>query len=100
MLDDCPWGGEMVKTKFFMKCMMKKKIKTCMRYDIKQKLEENFGQVDNVRLNLKICLIQVRYLNFDVHQQLVEETKIPENQLYEIVKMMLKGPEKMMMEMS
>merc|ERR1711950_84314 len=78
MLDDCAWGGEMVKTKFFMKCMMTWKIKTCMRYDIKQKLEENFGQVDN----------------------LVEETKIPENQLYEIVKMMLKGPEKMMMEMS
>merc|ERR1712095_12115 len=77
MLDDCPWGGEMVKTKFFMKCMMKKKIKTCMRYDIKQKLEENFGTVD----------------------KLVEETKIPENQLYTIVKQMLKGPEMMMMEM-
>jgi len=77
MLDDCPWGGEMVKTKMFMKCMMKKKIKTCMRYDIKQKLEENFGTVD----------------------KLVEETKIPENQLYMIVKQMLKGPEMMMMEM-
>merc|ERR1711879_971126 len=24
MLDDCPWGGEMVKTKMYMKCMMKK----------------------------------------------------------------------------
>merc|ERR1712228_701040 len=48
MLDDCAWGGEMVKTKFFMKCMMTWKIKTCMRYDIKQKLEENFGQVDNL----------------------------------------------------
>merc|ERR1712010_361350 len=77
MLDDCPWGGEMVKTKMFMKCMMKKKIKTCMRFDIKQKLEENFGTVD----------------------KLVEETKIPENQLYTIVKQMLKGPEMMMMEM-
>ena len=55
MLDDCPWGGEMVKTKFFMKCMMKKKIKTCMRFDIKQKLEENFGTVDKVTLNLKNC---------------------------------------------
>lgn len=55
MLDDCAWGGEMVKTKFFMKCMMKKKIKTCMRYDIKQKLEENFGTVDKVTLNLKNC---------------------------------------------
>ena len=53
MLDDCPWGGEMVKTKYFMKCIMKKKIKTCMRYDIKQKLEENFGTVDKVTLNLK-----------------------------------------------
>merc|ERR1712214_223401 len=28
MLDDCPWGGEMVKTKMYMKCMMKKKVKT------------------------------------------------------------------------
>merc|ERR1719264_620936 len=77
MLDDCTWGGEMVKTKMFMKCMMKKKIKTCMRYDIKTKLEENFGKVD----------------------KLVGETKIPENQLYMIVKQMLKEPEMMMMEM-
>ena len=29
----------------------------------------------------------------------MEETKIPENQLYMIVKQMLKGPEMMMMEM-
>merc|ERR1712227_411381 len=68
MLDDCPWGGEMVKTKMYMKCMMKKKVKTCMRKDIIDKL--------------------------------VKETKIPEYELYEIVKQMLKGPEMMMMEMS
>merc|ERR1711902_460143 len=67
MLDDCPWGGEMVKTKMYMKCMMKKKVKTCMRKDIIDKL--------------------------------VTETKIPEYELYEIVKQMLKGPEMMMMEM-
>jgi len=78
MLDDCPWGGEMVKTKMYWKCMMKKKIKTCMRKDIKDKLEEHFGGVD----------------------ELVKETKIPEYELYEIVKQMLKGPEMMMMEMS
>merc|ERR1712115_399293 len=78
MLDDCPWGGEMVKTKMYMKCMMKKKVKTCMRKDIKDKLEEHFGGVD----------------------KLVTETKIPEYELYEIVKQMLKGPEMMMMEMS
>merc|ERR1712045_981256 len=78
MLDDCPWGGEMVKTKMYMKCMMKKKFKTCMRKDIKDKLEEHFGGVD----------------------ELVKETKIPEYELYEIVKQMLKGPEMMMMEMS
>merc|ERR1711944_307993 len=77
-LDDCPWGGEMVKTKMYMKCMMKKKVKTCMRKDIKDKLEEHFGGVD----------------------KLVKETKIPEYELYEIVKQMLKGPEMMMMEMS
>merc|ERR1712088_819453 len=64
MLDDCPWGGEMVKT--------------CMRKDIKDKLEEHFGGVD----------------------ELVKETKIPEYELYEIVKQMLKGPEMMMMETS
>ena len=34
------------------------------------------------------------------HRQLVKETKIPEYELYEIVKQMLKGPEMMMMEMS
>merc|ERR1739848_245580 len=62
MLDDCPWGGEMVKTKMYMKCMMKKKIKTRMRKDIKDKLEEPFGGVD----------------------ELVKETKIPEYELYEI----------------
>merc|ERR1712223_300388 len=56
MLDDCPWGGEMVKTKFFMKCMMKKKIKTCMHYDIKTKIEAQFGPM----------------------KDLVQETKIPE----------------------
>merc|ERR1712193_41216 len=78
MLGDCPWGGEMVKTKMYMKCMMKKKVKTCMRKDIKDKLEEHFGGVD----------------------KLVTETKIPEYELYEIVKQMLKGPEMMMMEMS
>ena len=49
MLDDCPWGGEMVKTKMYWKCMMKKKIKTCMRKDIKDKLEEHFGGVDEVQ---------------------------------------------------
>ena len=52
MLDDCPWGGEMVKTKMFMKCMMKKKIKTCMHYDIKTKIEAQFGPMKDVRLNL------------------------------------------------
>merc|ERR1712071_344139 len=77
MLDDCPWGGEMVKVKYFMKCMMKKKIETCMHFDIRQKLEENFKPIDD----------------------LVAETNIPEKQLYEIVKQMLKGPEEMMMSM-
>merc|ERR1712020_840408 len=58
--------------------MLEKKVKTCMRKDIKDKLEEHFGGVD----------------------KLVKETKIPEYELYEIVKQMLKGPEMMMMEMS
>merc|ERR1711933_536279 len=35
-----------------------------------------------------------------LRSQLVTETKIPEYELYEIVKQMLKGPEMMMMEMS
>ena len=100
MLDDCPWGGEMVKTKFFMKCMMKKKIKTCMHYDIKTKIEAQFGPMKDVRLNLKNGTIQVGYLNSLFYLQLVQETKIPEKQLYMIVKQMLKGPEEMMMMMS
>merc|ERR1712178_505776 len=37
-----------VKTKMYMKCMMKKKVKTCMRKDIKDKLEEHFGGVDKL----------------------------------------------------
>merc|ERR1711983_538730 len=30
MLDECPWGGEMVKVKTYMKCIMKHKVKVCM----------------------------------------------------------------------
>ena len=48
MLDECPWGGEMVKVKFYMKCMMKHKVKVCMNYDIKQKLEQHFDSVEKV----------------------------------------------------
>merc|ERR1739844_818528 len=46
MLEECPWGGEMVK------------VKVCMNYDIKKKLEQHFDSVD----------------------KLEEETNIPEDQ--------------------
>merc|ERR1719367_1325382 len=71
MLDECPWGGEMVKVKFYMKCMMKHKVKVCMNYDIKQKPEQHFDSVE----------------------KLEEETNIPEEQLFMLVREMLKGPE-------
>ena len=48
MQDACPWGGEMVKVKTYMKCMMKHKVKICMNYDIKQKLEQHFDSVEKV----------------------------------------------------
>lgn len=75
MLDECPWGGEMVKVKTYMKCIMKHKVKVCMNYDIKKKLEQHFDSVD----------------------KLEEETNIPEDQLFMLVREMLKGPEVEMM---
>merc|ERR1711902_213430 len=78
MQDACPWGGEMVKVKTYMKCMMKHKVKICMNYDIKQKLEQHFGSVE----------------------KLEDETNIPAEQLFMLVREMLKGPEvDMMMNM-
>jgi len=70
-----------------------------MRKDIKDKLEEHFGGVDKVQEINKLP-IQMNVLIIRFHRQLVKETKIPEYELYEIVKQMLKGPEMMMMEMS
>merc|ERR1739844_640776 len=75
MLEECPWGGEMVKVKTYMKCIMKHKVKVCMNYDIKKKLEQHFDSVD----------------------KLEEETNIPEDQLFMLVREMLKGPEVEMM---
>merc|ERR1739844_507163 len=63
MLEECPWGGEMDK------------VKVCMNYDIKKKLEQHFDSVD----------------------KLEEETNIPEDQLFMLVREMLKGPEVEMM---
>merc|ERR1712241_1213089 len=78
MQDACPWGGEMVKVKTYMKCMMKHKVKICMNYDIKQKLEQHFDSVE----------------------KLEDETNIPAEQLFMLVREMLKGPEvDMMMNM-
>lgn len=36
------------KIKFFHNCMMKKKVKICMAYDIKQKLEKHFGSIEDL----------------------------------------------------
>lgn len=46
MLDECPYG--LGKLKMFMKCMKMAKLKTCMHFDVKQKLEENFGPLNKL----------------------------------------------------
>jgi len=48
LVDECPYGPQMAKLKMFLKCMEKCKMKTCMHYDVKQKLEENFGPLSTL----------------------------------------------------
>lgn len=56
-------GLNLGKVKMFMKCAKISKAKTCMAYDIRQNLEENFGTVDN----------------------LMEQSDLDENELYALV---------------
>ncbi len=72
MLDDCPYGPSLGKVKAFKKCMKMHKIRTCMNFDIKQKLEQNVdGGLD----------------------QLVETTQLDESELLPLVMTLLHGPE-------
>jgi hypothetical protein len=75
LADTCVWGPEMYRVKMFHKCMMKTKIQCCMNKDIRDKLEKNFGSIE----------------------ELTKSTGLEENHLYMVVKELLKGPEEMMM---
>ncbi len=48
MFDIAPMPREWVKVKKFMMCSKMAKMMTCMNYDIKKKLEENFGPLDKL----------------------------------------------------
>lgn len=71
MLEECMFGPKLAKVKFFKHCCMKSKIKTCMKYDMKKKLEDNFGPIE----------------------ELVQSTGLKENELFPVVMAMLAGPE-------
>jgi hypothetical protein len=67
----CPAGPKLFRAKKFKKCMGMLKMKTCMKFDIKKKLEANFGSVE----------------------ELVKTTGMEEKYLFAVVHEMLKGPE-------
>jgi len=69
MLEECPYGPQLGKLKMFMKCMKMGKLKTCMNFDIKQKLEENFGPLNT----------------------LTKTTGLQENELFPLVMKLLHG---------
>jgi hypothetical protein len=48
VIEECPFGPELAKVKFYKKCLMHRKMKTCMNYDIKQKIEENFAPLETL----------------------------------------------------
>ncbi len=70
-LEKSPFGTEMCKVKMFKECMMKVKFFTCMKSDIRKKLEKHFGDVG----------------------ELAKSTDLTEDQLLMVVKTLLKGPE-------
>jgi len=61
----------MAQIKMFMSCGEKAKAKLCMNYDIKQKIEENFGPLDDI----------------------LEQSGLTENQLFPLVMNLLHGQE-------
>jgi len=61
----------MAQIKMFMGCCHKAKAKLCMNYDIKQKIEENFGPLDDI----------------------LEQSGLTESQLFPLVMNLLHGQE-------
>jgi len=61
----------MAQVKMFMSCIHKGKGKLCMNYDIKKKIEENFGPLDDI----------------------LEQSGLSENQLFPLVQNLLHGQE-------
>jgi len=66
-----PGQVNLAKVKAFMNCCKHSKLRTCVFYDIKKKLETNFGSVDKI----------------------LEQTKLTENQLFPLVMDLLYGDE-------
>lgn len=48
VLEECPFGVKWGKVKLFMHCDKMAKWKTCMNFDMKQKLEKSFGQLEDL----------------------------------------------------
>ena len=72
MLEDCTYGPQLAKVKAYKKCLKMHKMRTCMNFDVKQKLESNF--------------------NGDL-EDLVKTTGMEEDELLPLVMTLLQGPE-------
>jgi hypothetical protein len=48
VLEECPLGVKWAKIKMYMHCEKMAKYRTCMNYDIKQKLEKSFGNLEEL----------------------------------------------------
>ena len=65
--DRCAYGPKLGKVKMFKKCCKMTSAKTCMAFDIRNNLEENFGDVDD----------------------LLEESQLEEDELYSLVQALM-----------
>jgi hypothetical protein len=72
-LEFCPYPEHIFRAKKFHKCMTMLKLKTCMQFDLKKKLESSFGPID----------------------ELVKTTGLEEKYLFGVIKEMLQGPQMM-----
>jgi len=48
VLQDCPFGEKWGRIKMYMHCEKMAKWRTCMNYDMKQKLEKSFGKLEDL----------------------------------------------------
>lgn len=72
VLESCQYGPQLAKVKMYKKCFKMTKLRTCMNYDVKRQLEDNFG---------------------GSLEDLVETTQLQEEELLPLVMTLLHGPE-------